>query len=163
MLQLGLESADQAVLDALGKGTRLAQIERALAHLADAGIAVFLYILLGTPAERREAALRTRDFVASRAERIAFLNVALFNLPVASPEAGRLETRPFYEGDLALYREFVHPHAWNRDAVRAFVAQEFEADPAIRAILARTPPVFTSNHAPFFLRPAPGAASRPSG
>jgi hypothetical protein len=36
--------------------------------------------------------------------------------------------------------------------VRAFVADEFDADPAIRAILARNPPVFTSNHAPFFLR-----------
>jgi hypothetical protein len=34
------------------------------------------------------------------------------------------------------------------------VADEFDADPAIKAILARNPPVFTSNHAPFFLRAA---------
>jgi hypothetical protein len=152
MLQLGLESADQGVLDALGKGTRLDQIDRAIQNLAESRIGVFLYILFGTPAEHREAALRTRDFVASRADRIDFLNVALFNLPVASPEARRLDTRAFYEGDLALYRDFVHPHGWNRDAVRAFVAEEFETDPAIQAILARNPPVFTSNHAPFFLR-----------
>ena len=33
------------------------------------------------------AARRTRDFVAAHADRIAFLNVALFNLPVASAEA----------------------------------------------------------------------------
>jgi hypothetical protein len=151
MLQLGLESADQQVLDALGKGTHLGQIERALQAVTDAGIGIFLYILLGTPAEDRDAALRTRDFVAAHADRIAFLNVALFNLPVASPEAQRLETKAFYDGDLALYREFAHPGGWNRDAVRAFVAAEFEADPAIQAILARNPPVFTSNHAPFFL------------
>ena len=151
MLQLGLESADQQVLDALGKGTRLDQIDRALWNLAEAGIGVFLYVLFGTPAETRDAARRTRDFVASHADRIDFLNVALFNLPVASAEAPRLATRAFYEGDLSLYREVAHPSGWNRDTVRAFVAEEFEADPAIKAILARTPPVFTSNHAPFFL------------
>lgn len=150
MLQLGLESADQAVLDALGKGTRLPEIDRALRGLADAGIGVFLYLLFGTPAEDRDAARRTRDFVAARADRIGFLNVALFNLPVASEEARGLATRPFYQGELSLYREFVHPRGWNRDAVRAFLADEFEAEPAIQAILARNPPVFTSNHAPFF-------------
>jgi hypothetical protein len=160
MLQLGLESADQQVLDALGKGTRLDQIDRALRTLADAGIGVFLYVLFGTPAEDRDAARRTRDFVASRADRIGFLNVALFNLPAASPEARRLDTKAFYEGDLSLYREFVHPRGWNRDAVRAFVAEEFEADPAIKAVLARNPPVFTSNHAPFFLLASKRAGAR---
>ena len=154
MLQLGLESADQQVLDALGKGTRLDQIDRALRNLAEAGIGVFLYVLFGTPAETRDAARRTRDFVASHADRIDFLNVALFNLPAASAEAPRLATRAFYEGDLSLYREFAHPSGWNRDVVRAFVADEFDADPAIKAILASNPPVFTSNHAPFFLRAA---------
>ena len=155
MLQLGLESADQQVLDALGKGTRLDQIDHALRNLAGVGIGVFLYVLFGTPAETRDAARRTRDFVAAHADRIAFLNVALFNLPAASAEAPRLATRAFYPGDLSLYREFAHPRGWNRDVVRAFVADEFNADPAIKAILARNPPVFTSNHAPFFLRAAP--------
>lgn len=162
MLQLGLESADQAVLDALGKGTRLEQIDRALDSLADAGIGVYLYLLFGTPAEDRDAARRTRDFVAGAAARIAFLNVALFNLPVASPEVARLETRPFYQGELSLYREFTHPRGWNRDQVRAFLAEEFEAEPPIRAILGRTPPIFTSSHAPFFL-PAPPLAEPPPG
>jgi radical SAM family protein len=151
MLQLGLESADQRVLDALGKGTRLDQIDRALRTLAESGIGVFLYILFGTPAEHRDAACRTRDFVAMHAHRIAFLNVALFNLPVASAEVPHLETRAFYDGDLSLYREFTHPGGWNRDVVRAFVEHEFDAEPAIKAILARNPPVFTSNHAPLFL------------
>ena len=160
MLQLGLESADQRVLDALGKGTRVDQIDRALRNLADVGIGVFLYVLFGTPAETRDAARRTRDFVASHADRIGFLNVALFNLPVASAEAARLATRPFYEGDLSLYCDFVHPSGWNRDVVRAWMGDEFDVDPAIRAILARTPPVFTSNHAPFFLQAAQRSGSR---
>ena len=160
MLQLGLESADQRILDALGKGTRLDQIDCALGNLAEARIGVFLYVLFGTPAEHRDAALRTRDFVAARADRIAFLNVALFNLPVASADVHRLETRAFYDGDLSLYREFAHPRGWNRDVVRAFLAEEFDAEPAIKAILARTPPVFTSNHAPFFLRAAKSDGAR---
>jgi hypothetical protein len=152
MLQLGLESADQRVLDALGKGTRLDQIDRALLNLAESRIGVFLYVLFGTPAEQRDAARRTRDFVASRADRIDFINVAIFNLPMASAGVPHLETQAFYEGDLSLYRAFIHPGGWNRDVVRAFLAEEFNADPAIKTILARTPPVFTSNHAPFFLR-----------
>ena len=152
LLQLGLESADQRVLDALGKGTVLPQIQRALQTLADAGIGVFLYLLFGTLAEDREGALRTRDFVVAHAERIAFLNVALFNLPAASAAARRLTTTAFYPGDLSLYRDFVHPRGWHRDAVRAFLADEVEREPTLRAILARTPPVFTSNHAPFFVR-----------
>jgi len=156
MLQLGLESGDQAVLDALGKGTHLSQIDRALEHLAEAGIGVFLYLLFGTPAEDRDAALRTRDFVAAHADRIDFLNLALFNLPVGSEEARELSTRPFYPGDLSLYREFVHPRGFGRDSVRRFLSCEFESEPAIKSILARNLPVFTSSHAPFFLRSRAG-------
>jgi hypothetical protein len=85
-------------------------------------------------------------------DRISFLNLAIFNLPASSPEAATLETRDFYDGDLSLYRDFVHPAGWDRDEVRAFIAKEVVGDPAIRKIAARTPPVFTSNHAPFFLR-----------
>lgn len=151
LLQLGLESADQRVLDELGKGTRVEEIDTILSNLRSAGIGVYLYVLFGTPAEDRDAALRTRDFVAARADRIDFMNVAVFNLPVASAEARRLATRPFYEGDLSLYREFEHPSGWHRGAVRDFLSRGFESDPSIRSILLRNPPVFTSSHAPFFL------------
>jgi len=151
MLQLGLESGDQRVLDELGKGTRIDEIDIALANLSRAGIGTFLYVLFGTPAEDRDAALRTRDFIAARADRIDFLNVAVFNLPSTSEEARRLGARPFYEGDLSLYSEFRHPRGWDRNEVRAFLARDFEGEPSIKAILARNPPVFTSSHAAFFL------------
>jgi len=151
MLQLGLESGDQSVLDSLCKGTGLEGIERALHALDGAGIAVFLYVLFGTPAEDHDAALRTRDFVASHAGLVDFINVAIFNMPVTSPEAAGLAARPFYEGDLSLYCEFSHPAGWNRGEVRRFLSAEFEAEPAIKAIIQRTPPIFTSNHAAFFL------------
>jgi len=109
--------------------------------------------------------LRTRDFVAERAGAIGFINAAIFNLPATSAEAAGMETRDFYEGDLALYREFTHPAGWNRAQVRRFLADDFAGHPSIAPILRRTPPVFTSSHAPFFVEPrwdtAPGrAASR---
>ncbi len=154
MLQLGLESGDQGVLDAVGKGTELPEIEAALRNLREAGIGAFVYVLFGTPEEDRDAALRTRDFVASHARNIDYLNVAIFNMPAAAAARSSLETRQFGEGDLSLYHEFVHPAGWNRDRVRAFLARDFDAEPEIRAILRRCPPVFTSNHAPFFLRAA---------
>jgi hypothetical protein len=153
MLQLGLESGDQGVLDGLGKGTRIEEIAVILDNLAAASIRVFLYVLFGTPAEDRRAAMRTLDFIAERAGEIGFLNVAIFNLPDSGPEAKELETMAFYDGDLSLYRGFRHPKEWDRAKVRDFLARDFEAVPEIRAIVQRTPPVFTSNHAPFFLGP----------
>jgi hypothetical protein len=153
MLQLGLESGDQRLLDALGKGTKIDEIAAILDNLAEAGIGAYAYVLFGTPEEDRDSALRTRDFVALRADRIDFLNVAVFNLPATSLEAQRLETRSFFEGDLTLYKEFSHPSGWDRAAVRRFLAEDFESVPEIRAIVNRTPPVFSSNHAPFFLEP----------
>lgn len=155
MLQLGLESGDQEVLDSLSKGTSLAGIDRCLENLKEAGIGTFLYVLFGTPSECRASAMRTRDFLARRASFVDFLNVAVFSMPLTGPEARTLETRPFYEGDLSLYCDFVHPRGWGRSEVRKFLARDFEADPAIKGILQRCPPVLTSNHAAFFL---PGPA-----
>ncbi len=150
MLKLGVESGDQAVLDALSKGVELAVVSAALKTLKAAGIATYVYLLFGTPAESEERAGRTLDFTLAHAEAIDFLNLAVFNLPAYSREAQTLETLPFYDGDLSLYREFVHPKGWNRDLVRRFLAREFRKPAPIRRILNHEPPFFTSNHAPFF-------------
>jgi hypothetical protein len=97
------------------------------------------------------------DFTLAHAKWIDFLNLAIFNLPAYSPEAAKLETIPFYKGDLSLYREFRHPKNWNRDRVRRFLTREFKRPQPIRSILNNDPPFFTSNHAPFLLpnRPRP--------
>jgi hypothetical protein len=151
MLQLGLESADQGVLDALGKGTRLEEIARILENLAASSICAYVYVLFGTPSEDRGAAMRTRDFIAGHSGEIGFINVAVFNLPASGAEARELETKAFYEGDLSLYLDFKHPKGWDRAEVREFLVRDFESVPEIRAIERRTPPVFTSSHAPFFV------------
>jgi len=152
MLQLGLESGDQSVLDALGKGIRLETAERILRELHDAGIGTYVYLLFGTPAEDEPAARRTLDWVAHRAGMIDFLNLAIFNMPIHSRDAADLDVRPFSEGDLPLYLEFTHPHGWSRGAVRRFLDAGFRRHEAIRPILRRDPPFFTSSHAPFFCR-----------
>ncbi|NTV12542.1 MAG: radical SAM protein [Desulfobulbaceae bacterium] len=149
MLKLGLESGDQGVLDALDKGIDLGLVSQVLAALAEAGIATYVYLLFGTPAETAAEAIRTMEFVAQHCQEITFLNLAIFNLPVGSPEVNTLEIGNFYGGDLSLYHDFRHPRGWNRREVRQFLAHEFKRHPKIAPILRRDPPFFTSNHAPF--------------
>jgi hypothetical protein len=156
MLKLGLESADQAVLDALRKGIDLRIAEAVLENLEAAGIATYVYLLFGTPAETPEAARRTMDFTAAHVGAIGFLNCAIFNLPAAGPETAAFGAGTFYEGDLSLYRSFVHPRGWDRGKVRRFLDREFKREPAIAEILRRDPPFFTSNHAPFLVLAAHG-------
>ncbi|HQP32430.1 MAG TPA: radical SAM protein, partial [Deltaproteobacteria bacterium] len=92
MLQLGLESGDQGVLDALDKGIRLEDVRKALANLKASGVATYAYLLFGTPAENRASAVRTMAFVRENAHLLDYLNLAVFNLPVASPEALSLDS-----------------------------------------------------------------------
>jgi hypothetical protein len=150
MLKLGLESGDQGVLDYMQKGTNLEMASAGLRTLKAAGIATYVYLLFGTPSETIVEARKTLEFVAKHRECIDFLNLAIFNLPVHSSEARNLDVSDFYEGDLTLYTDFVHPEGWERREVRQFLDQEFRKHPAIQPILQRQPPFFTSNHAPFF-------------
>lgn len=151
MLQLGLESGDPDVLDRMHKGIDLAAAGLTLRRLREAGIGTYVYLLFGTPWEAEPAARRTLDFTAAHAAAIGFLNVSIFNLPRGCDEAAALDTRPFSDGDLSLYEDFRHPLGWDRLAVRRFLDREFNHHPAIAEILRRTPPEFTSNHAPFFV------------
>ena len=155
MLKLGLESGDQKVLDDLQKGIDLKEASSALKNLRKAGIATYVYLLFGTPPEGMKEARRTLEFVVIHRDCIDFLNLAIFNMPFYGPEAQKMETKTFYEGDLSLYTGFDHPKGWSRQLIRQFLDKEFRRHPAIAAILRRDPPVFTSNHAPFFLSASP--------
>ncbi len=114
LLKLGLESGSQAVLDAMAKGIRLELMERTLAALSRAGIATYVYLLFGTPSESLVEARQTLDFTRRHHRAITFLNLAVFNMPVASDEAAELPGSSFSDGDLSLYRDFVHPRGWDR-------------------------------------------------
>jgi radical SAM superfamily enzyme YgiQ (UPF0313 family) len=150
MLKLGLESGDQKVLDAEQKGIDLELASRTLRNLKKAGIAAYVYLLFGTPSETIAEARSTLDFTVRHSDAINFLNLAIFNLPICGHPARELETQTLYEGDLSLYTGFRHPKGWDRGSVRRFLDKEFKRHPAVRNILIQDPPLFTSNHAPFF-------------
>ena len=150
MLKLGLESGDQDVLDKMHKGIDVATASLALKTLKKAGIATYVYLIFGTPAETLPAARKTLKFVVRHKDTIDFLNVALFNMPVCGHEASQFETSRFYEGDLSLYTDFTHPKGWNRKEVRLFLENEFKKHQVVSGIEKKEPPLFTSNHAPFF-------------
>lgn len=151
MLQLGVESGDAAVLEAMGKGITPELASAALRALGRAGVGTYVYLLFGTPWETPEAARRTRDFALAHAGEIGFLNLSVFNLPRGCDQGAGLDLLPDYKGDLALYETFAHPDGWNRGDVRRFLEGEFRRNPLLAPILRRTPPTFTSNHAPLFL------------
>ncbi len=132
----------------MDKGINLELVEQSLAALRGAGIATYVYLLFGTPAETLHESQQTLDFTVRNAEAIHFLNLAVFNLPRNSEERHELQIHDFSVGDLGLYADFIHPQGWNRKAVRRFLNDEFKAHPVIRPILQRDPPFFTSNHAP---------------
>lgn len=151
MLKIGLESGDQSVLDALDKGINLKEASMALKNLKDAGIGTYIYLLFGTPSETYKEAKSTLDYVIKHQEYIGYLNLAIFNMPAYGPDAAGMDTQDFYSGELSLYKQFRHPKGWERKDVRKFLDREFKRNHQIQAILRRDPPVFTSNHAPFFL------------
>ncbi len=149
MVKLGIESGDGQVLQALRKGTASGQATRVLHALRDAGIAVYGYFLFGTPAEDRQAACTTKDFMVAHQDCLQFVNLAIFNMPIFGEDAARELTEPFYSGDLSLYTGFRHPLGWERGDVRRFLRQEVTREPAIAAMLRHDPPRFGSNHAAF--------------
>jgi radical SAM superfamily enzyme YgiQ (UPF0313 family) len=151
MLKLGIESGDQGVLDKMQKGIDLGTASLALKTLKKAGIATYVYLLFGTPHETLTEAGKTLAFTLRHSGEIGFLNLAIFNMPVGGPDADEFKTGGFYEGDLSLYTDFKHPEGWDRKMVRQFLDNEFKRHKAVAAIIRNDPPIFTSNHAPFFV------------
>ncbi len=150
MLKMGIESGNQDVVNAMEKGIDLKTVSVTLENLKKAGIGTYLYFLFGTPFEGLKEARHTMDFIRRHHDSIDFMNISIFNLPAHGPDAERLRTFKFYEGDLSLYSDFEHPKGWNRAKVRAFLDSELRKDKIIRAIEQKNPLLFTSSHAPFF-------------
>ncbi len=150
MLKLGIESGDQQVLDQMNKGINLEMMSQVLRALKSAGILTYVYLLFGTPSEDEASAERTLKFTTRHHDEIGFLNLAVFNLPLAGPEASALAVNEFYRGDLSLYTDFSHPKGWSRQKIRTFLSKKFKRHPAIAPIIQRDPPFFTSNHAALF-------------
>lgn len=73
LLAVGVESGSQKVLDAMHKGTKIAQIEKAFAIYNEVGINTFAFIIVGHPVETAEDRELTRGLL----QRIHSYNVAV--------------------------------------------------------------------------------------
>ena len=153
MLQVGVETLSQPLLDATGKGIRAEHAGPIVRNLAGAGIRTHVYLLFGLPGQSRRDAEEAVAWVRDHAAFITYLNAALFHLPRGS----RLEEELAARGglgpgdparDLSLYRPFRPGGLWPRPAARRFLGA-LRSDPVIGPILSRTPPGFTANHAAF--------------
>jgi hypothetical protein len=167
MLQLGLESGSQGLLDRMGKGTRVAEASAILANLKAAGIAAYVYVMLGSPGETEEDAEQTLGFLEERAGEIDFLNLSILNLPRGAGETGLPGDEGGEEGfspeggePLGLYRPVPPTAGWGRAQARRFLSGRILRSPEVRAIVARTPPGFASSHGFFFRGGAAPAAAR---
>ncbi len=153
MLQLGLESGSQTVLDHLGKGTSVTTAAAVLEALRQAGIATYVYVMFGVPDETDEDRRATLRFLEEHADAIGYLNLAIMNLPHQSELAVGRETTVETGGEAAAVRGLYLTGAAEqkrRSDARRFIQKELLASPAIRTIVNRTPPLFTSDHAFFF-------------
>lgn len=149
MLKLGIETGSERIMESMHKGITVELASKVLKSLEQAGIKTYVYLLFGTPSESIEEARETLDFTKTHAQAISYLNLSIFNLPACNVSYQNLETGDFYEGDLSVYTDFVHPRGWDRRTIRKFLEGEFKRDSDIGKILKRNPPFFTSNHAPF--------------
>jgi anaerobic magnesium-protoporphyrin IX monomethyl ester cyclase len=67
-LKMGLESANQATLDRLNKGTTVARVREDCRRIHDAGLDIHLTVMVGYPWETRDDACRTLDMAAELME-----------------------------------------------------------------------------------------------
>jgi radical SAM superfamily enzyme YgiQ (UPF0313 family) len=83
-LRYGLESASQKVLDSMQKNMRIADAETVIRNTRDAGIAVFLYVLVGFPTETEADFLQTMDFIERNSSAIDQVGVSSCEIQKAS-------------------------------------------------------------------------------
>jgi len=154
MLQLGLESGSQHLLDRMGKGIRLEDVSQILRILHEEGIGTYVYLMVGHPGEQWDDARRSLEFVERHSPWIDFLSCSITNLPQwAAPPQG-VHLVPFRgDGeDLGLYTDFLAGSGLDRRRARWFLDRCIKRNQAVRPLLKRDPPAFTSVHAPLFFR-----------
>jgi hypothetical protein len=121
LLNLGLESASQRLLDLMKKNQTVGMVRAALAHCREAGIAVHGNFIQGFPTESEEDLRETVRFIEANLDLLASFHVYDFHLSRCSamarhPEAFGLEIIPRDEGDVDVilrYRRRERPRHTN--------------------------------------------------
>jgi len=79
-LGFGIESGDQAILDAMNKKIRVEQIERVLSRVKDNGLDVKAFFMMGFPDETKRQLENTRRMIIRLSEKGLIDDMALFQL-----------------------------------------------------------------------------------
>ncbi|MCK5739339.1 radical SAM protein [bacterium] len=157
LLQFGLESGSQRLLDLYQKGVNLEQARHIL-HLSNAaGIRNYNYLLFGLPTETEEDRHATRIFVENNHEAIHHLNLSIFNLPadcdmLKTPDMFSIEPVELqkYAAPLQLYLPFQSKGESVRKDARRFIHSVLHKNPVFRALIKNTPDRLRVDHAVFF-------------
>ncbi len=156
LLQFGLESGSQRLLNRFHKGIRLDLAAEILTRAHQVGIKNYVYLLFGLPTETEADREQTLKFIQTHHAVIDFLNIALFNLPTEceiakSPAAFKIQLiqEAKYQQPLQLYLPFTGSEGPIRPAARDFVQNRFTTDPRVRPIYLNTPDRIRIDHAIF--------------
>ena len=151
MLQLGMETPVQRLLDFMKKGTRATDYPRILENLHAEGIRSYVYLLFGLPTETHEDRTASLEFAASHP--IDYLNASLFRLPKGSNLASEPDAYKIYDvrplSDDSHYMTF-RGEDEQRRVTRRWLSGIFNGHRTVRTILSQTPPFYKSNHAAYF-------------
>jgi anaerobic magnesium-protoporphyrin IX monomethyl ester cyclase len=99
-LSFGVESGDQAILKAIGKGTTLEQYRQAYAWCDELGLETRCSVMLGHPFETRQTVRKTVDFICALRIAQAYINIA-----TPYPGTALLDMARVGEGGLRLLTE----------------------------------------------------------
>lgn len=157
LLQFGLESGSQRLLNLFQKGFDLVGAEQILNLSHQAGLKNYIYLLFGLPTEIETDREMTLQFVRKNHSAINFLNLALFNLPKFCdisnhPEKYHIQLvdEEKYQQPLQLYVPFTSTDGPIRPQARDFIQYRLQKDPIIRQIVKNTPARVRIDHAVFF-------------
>lgn len=148
MLQLGLESGSDRVLEKYRKGFCAVESKQVVEDLASAGIRTYVYLLFGLPSETDEDREATVAMVSKLGESVDFLNLSLFNLPRSSELALRagdfgIEMLPDSGREapdrIALYSEFTVDGRIPRREARLYLSRYASRQPDFHRAIVDTP------------------------
>ncbi len=151
MLQLGLETPVQRLLDQMRKHTDAADFPLILKNLRQFGIRSYVYLMFGLPGQTVEDCEATLTFLERHP--IDFINASVFQLPAGADLARNPEvyqvtiSDPGRPGSRQIRYET--RDGLSRRDLRRWMGTVFSKHPAAARLLHRTPRFFKSSHAVF--------------
>jgi hypothetical protein len=145
MVQLGVDSGSDRVLERFDKGIASKEAEAVLRQAAELGIRTYLYLLFGLPKETHAERMSTLEFVLRNSDKVDFLNLSMFNLPrfcELNERADEFDIEPEdfpADGSIRLYWRFTCSGSSPREEARRFIKETFNRHPRIREAILRTP------------------------